>query len=93
VAVYNLSGSGTQGLTPGTTKLRVEVITFPLIFSVGRATPPNYYDIGLLRLGDQGSYYPAVAIDATDVLVPCPAGVTTLGYSLFGTTNIRVTEA
>jgi len=93
MAVYNLSGAGTQGLTAGTSKLRVEVIVFPSHFSVGRASPPNYYDIGLLRLGDQGSYYPVIPIDATDVLIPCPAGVTTLGYSLFGVTSIRVTEA
>jgi hypothetical protein len=93
VAVYNLSGAGIQGLTAGTQQLRVEVITFPLVYSVGRASPPNYYDLGLLRLGNQGSYYPVRPIDAVEVLMDCPPGVTSLGYSLFGSTSIRVTEA
>jgi hypothetical protein len=92
MAVYTLSGAGTHSITDGTGKLYVEVTIFPATPGAGRASPTNYYDIGLLRLGDTGAFYPAIPIDATDMVIGVPQGVTTLGFSLFGATTIRVTE-
>lgn len=92
MAVYTLSGSGAQALTSGTGKLYISMVTLPSVLSAGRASPTNYYDIGLLRLGDHGSYYPAIPIDAHDMVVAVPAQVTALGYSLFGAASIQVTE-
>lgn len=92
MAVYNLTGSGTVGLTAETTRLIIDVVTFDPNRTIGRATPPNYYDLGLLRLGVQGSYGITQPIDAASMFMDCPEGVTTLGYSLFGQTAIRVTE-
>jgi hypothetical protein len=92
MAVYNLTGAGTVGLTAGTSRLIVDVTTFTPNRTIGRATPPNYYDLGLLRLGVQGSFGITQPVDAASMFMDCPDGVTTLGYSLFGTTAIRVTE-
>lgn len=92
MAVYNLTGSGTIGLTAGTTRILVDVQTFASTRSIGRATPPNYYDLGLLRFGVQGSYGLTYPIDSASMFLDCPDGVTTLGYSLFGTTAVKVTE-
>jgi len=92
VAIYNLSGAGTQALTSGSTRLLVDVTTFDPRRSAGRASPTNYYDLGLLRIGVQGSYAPAFPIDAASMFIDLPFGATTLGYACFGTTAIRVTE-
>lgn len=92
MAVYNLTGAGTIGLTPETSRIVVDVTTFDPNRTIGRATPPNYYDLGLLRFGVQGSFGITQPIDAASMFMDCPDGVTTLGYSLFGTTAIRVTE-
>ncbi len=93
MATYHLSGAGVQGLTSGTLKLFVTVDTFPLVYTVGRATPPNYYGIGLLRLGEHGAYYAAVPIDATDMVMLVPFGADVLGFSLFDRVNITVVES
>jgi hypothetical protein len=72
--------------------LLVDVTSFDARRSAGRATPTNYYDLGLLRLGVLGSYGPTMAIDAASMFIDLPIGVNQLGYSLFGTTAIKVTE-
>lgn len=59
---------------------------------MGQASPTNYFHVGLLRIGVQGSYGPVIPIDAASTFIDLPAGATTLGFSLFDTTNIRVTE-
>lgn len=92
MAVYNLTGSGVQGLTSGQAQLLVDITSFDVHRSVGRAAPPNYYDLGLLRLGQQGSYRPSFPLDATSMVIDLPDKTDVLGYSLFGTTAIRVTE-
>lgn len=92
MAVYNLTGAGTVGLTAETSRIVVDVTTFDPNRTIGRATPPNYYDLGLLRFGVQGSFGITQPIDAASMFMDAPDGVTTLGYSLFGQTAIRVTE-
>jgi hypothetical protein len=93
LAVLNLSGAGTTALSSGVTRLFVDVTTFGIGQSKGRASPVNYYDIGLLRLGVQGAYYPAVPIDAASMVLDVPFDTTTLGYSLFAGASLRVTES
>lgn len=92
MAVYNLAGGGVQGLSSGVVQIFVDVVTFPLNPGVGRGGPTNYYDVGLLRFGQTGSYRPTFPIDAASMIVDVPHGTNALGFSLFGTTNIRVTE-
>jgi hypothetical protein len=94
MAVYNnLAGAGAQGLTPGTNRLFVDVLSYGPGYSTGEAAPQNYYHLGLLRLGVQGAYYPAIPVDGASIVVDLPVGVTTLGYSLKSGTSIKVTEA
>jgi hypothetical protein len=92
MAVYNLTGAGVVGLSSNVDRILVDVQLFTSDDRIGRATPPNYYDLGLLRWGVQGSYGPTLPIDSASMFLDAPAGVTSLGYSLFGTTAIRVTE-
>ena len=92
MAQYTLQGTGVIALSSGVSQLRTAVTVFPTGYSTGRAIPTNYYDVGLLRLGNQGSYYPPVALDATDTIVDVPGGVTSLGYSLFGAATATATE-
>lgn len=89
---HTLQGTGVVGLSPGVSQLRTSVTVFPSGYSTGRAIPTNYYDVGLLRLGNQGSYYPPIALDATDTIIDVPSGVTSLGYSLFGAATAVATE-
>jgi len=93
VAVYNLTASGVQGLTSGTTRLFVHIASFPAIFGQGRAVPTNYYDIGLLRPLYQGASYPVIPIDSRDMHILLPILCDALGYQLFGSSLIQVTEA
>lgn len=92
MATYNLTGAGTIGLSSEVSRLIVNVTAFASNRTIGRATPANYYDLGLLRFGVQGAFGPTIAIDATTMFLDAPEGVTTLGYSLFGTTAVTVTE-
>lgn len=93
MAVYDLSGSGVQLLSPSITRLFVEVLVFPVGYSIGRATPVNYFDVGLLRVGVDGSYGRVIPIDAGDMFVDLPAGATSLGFNCFDSTIIRVSES
>ncbi|MBA0084852.1 MAG: hypothetical protein HRJ53_07645 [Acidobacteria bacterium Pan2503] len=92
MASYNLTGIGTQGLTAGTTRLFVSVTSFPGREKFGRANPTNYYDLGLLRAGVQGSFGATRDIDAALMFWDLPANTDTLGYSLFPGTNVTVSE-
>lgn len=92
MAIYNLTGSGVQSITSGQSQLLVDITVFDVHRSVGRASPPNYYDLGLLRLGQQGSYRPSFPLDSTSMVIDLPNKTDVLGYSLFGSTAIRVTE-
>jgi len=92
MSVYNLTGAGTVGLSANVSRLIVDVQTFDPNRTIGRATPPNYYDLGLLRFGVQGSYGITQPIDAASLFMDAPEGATTLGYTLFGVTAVRVTE-
>lgn len=93
MAVYtNLSGAGSIGLSSGVSALRVDVVIFGNGASIGSAAPADYFKLGALRLGNQGSYYATRYIDGASIILDCPPGVTTLAYSLFTTTTITVTE-
>lgn len=93
MATYDLSGAGVIALTPGVTRLFVEVLIYGGRAEAGAAIPTNYYHLGLLRVGVQGAYAPVRPIDATEIFIDLPDGATNLGYSLFDTTTIRVSEA
>jgi len=92
VASYTLSGHGTQALTAGTGAIHWHVNTFPSRAGQGQAFPINYFDVGLLRAGDGTGFFPARPVDALDGWMGLPVGTTTLGYSLFGSTVVVVTE-
>lgn len=92
MAVYTLNGGGVQSLSAGVTRLLVDVLVFPGNPEVGAASPTNYFHIGLLRVGVNGSYAAVRAIDAASIFIDLPAGATSLGYSLFHGSSIRVTE-
>jgi hypothetical protein len=93
VATFDINGQGVVALSPGTKKLFVHIVSFPLSFRQGNATPTNYYDVGLLRFSFQGAVYPTVPIDARDQLVLVPQDADALGFSVFGSALVRVTEA
>lgn len=93
MAVYDLSGVGVQGLTPGTTRVFVEVLTLPAGTSTGQAIPENYYNVGLLRVGVSGAYGPVVPIDALDMFLDLPEGTSTIGFHVFNSGAIRLSEA
>jgi len=93
MATYsNLAGAGTQALSSNVSRLYIDVVTFGKVISTGRAAPTNYFHLGLVRLGVQGAYYPPVPIDAAQMVLDVPPGVTTLGYSLQDVTTITVIE-
>lgn len=92
MATYTLTGFGVQALTSGTTRLFVEVTTYPPDYSIGRAQPADLYGVGLLRLGVGAFFYPKLGVDAGNMVIDVPAGVTQLGYNLFGDTAISVGE-
>jgi hypothetical protein len=93
MATFNLSANGVQGLTPGTKILFVHVTAFPTNYGQGRATPPNYFDIGLLRVSYQGAVYKTQPIDARDMIIELPQHADALGYSIFTPATVQVTEA
>ena len=76
--------------SPGS--LAVTVTALRTNYELGEANPANYYHLGLLRLGTAHGYLPAFPIDADTQLIPCPAGVTHVGYVLFGGTTIDLEE-
>jgi hypothetical protein len=92
MAVYNLTGAGVHALTPSTQRLFIEILTYPATTRAGRAIPTNYYDVGLLRVGIQGAYGPSIPIDASTMFLDLPDGATSIGYSLFETVAIQVSE-
>lgn len=92
MAAYDLAGIGVQVLTAGTTRIFIQVTAYPTKYGFGRANPENLYDIGQLRLGNTGWYYPVQSIDSAQMVMDLPSGVTELGYSLFGPATITVTE-
>jgi hypothetical protein len=71
----------------------VHIVAFPTGYGVGRATPPNYFDIGLLRVSYQGAVYKTQPIDARDMIIELPSRADALGYSIFTPATIQVTEA
>ena len=93
MAVYDLVGAGIQGLSSGTTHLFVEVIVYGAGISTGMAIPTNYYGLGLLRLGWHGGFRQVIPIDASMMFVTVPDPTDQLGYFLFTSTAIRVTES
>ena len=81
MAPYTLTGSGIQAISaPGC--LAIVVTVFPTAYGAGNASPSNWYDLGLLRVGNAQGYLSTVPVDATNLLLPCPAAATHLGYSL-----------
>lgn len=92
MAVYTLNGSGTQALSANVSQVRVEILTLPKGASVGHAVPSDYFGVGFVRFGVQGSYLRKEPIDGFDILIDVPPGATTIGYYLFPAGSIRVTE-
>ena len=93
MATYDLSGSGVQALTSGTTRLFLAVTAFPPGVTTGRAMPLNYYDVGLLRVGISGYVGPAFAVDAQNMWIDLPAGADSIGYALFFDSTVQLTES
>lgn len=73
-------------------RLSVQVVTFGQGSSSGSANPTDYFKLGALRLGYQGSYYETQYLDGAQIALDVPAGANQLGYSLFAGTVITVTE-
>jgi hypothetical protein len=92
MSTYDLSGSGVQALTGGTTRLFLAVTAFPPGVTTGRALPLNYYDVGLLRIGVTGFVGPAFSVDAESMFVDLPSGADSLGYALFAGATVTVRE-
>ena len=92
MAIYTLTGSGVQTLTGGTHRVYVDVLTYGPGYSTGRATPTNYFHLGLLRWMYHGASYPVIPIDASTMIIEGPALFEALGYSLEPGTSIQVQE-
>jgi hypothetical protein len=92
LASYQLAGSGVQSVSIGANRFFVHVDAFPQVFGQGRAIPPNYYDIGLLRFGYQGAFTPAKPIDARDMVIPREDIWDEVGYWLQPGVLITLTE-
>ena len=91
MATFTLTGSGAQAIaSPGS--LAITITVFPSGLQAGNANPENWYHLGLLRLGNAHGYLPAVPLDATNMLLPCPNGATLLGYKLRAGVEITVEE-
>lgn len=89
---YNLTGTGIQNLSSGVGELDVTITTLAGVSRNGNANPVNRYDQGLLRLGNAFGFYPALPIDADNMVVPVPSGITRLGYKLLNGAAITVAE-
>ncbi len=76
--------------SPGS--LALVVTAKPSLQRNGQANPVNRFDVGLLRLGTAHGYLPSFPVDADSQLIPCPAGITTVGYALFSGTTITLEE-
>lgn len=88
---YTLTGTGEQVLDePGS--LEIVLTESPDWVGFGAANPPDYYGLGLIRLGTDHGYLPAIPINADAQLVPCPNGTTIMGYALPPGVEIEVTE-
>ncbi len=91
MATFTLTGTGVQAIaSPGS--LAVTITVFPAGLQQGNANPANWYHLGLLRVGNTHGYLPAVPLDATNMLLPCPNGATLLGYSLGAGVEITAEE-
>jgi hypothetical protein len=64
----------------------------PSFVQNGVANPSNWYHLGLLRLGTAHGYLPSFPIDATNQVIPCPAGVTEVGYQIKSGGTITIEE-
>lgn len=92
MAVYTLSGSGTRALSANVVQVRVEILALPPGAHTGHAAPVDYFGVGFLRFGVQGSYLRKLPIDGFDILLDVPANATTIGWYVFPPGSIRVTE-
>jgi len=92
MAVYTLSGAGTQSLTADTAAILIDVLTYAAHRKTGQSTPTNYYDLGLIRFGYQGYFERPIPLDAAQQRIWVPRPATTIGWNLFEATSIKVTE-
>lgn len=93
MATFDLAGAGTRGLTSGTTHLFVDLVVLGPGYSTGRATPTNYFHLGLIRAMFHGSAYPVIPVDAFNMIIELPRETDGLGWSLTSGTSVHVTEA
>lgn len=89
---YNLTGTGIQNLSSGVGELDVTITALAGASRNGNANPVNRYDQGLLRLGNAFGFYSALPIDADNMVVPVPSGITRLGYKLLNGATVTVAE-
>lgn len=93
MATYTLtSPTGLQSLSPGTAHLFVQITTLGSLAVFGRANPPNRYDVGLLRIGQDDYFYPAIPVDADQQIIAVPSGATHLAWSLIAGSELIVGE-
>jgi hypothetical protein len=82
VTEWVLSGSGIQALTPGLSRIFVQVATPGVGYSTGTANPVNLYKAGTLRFGVSGLYGPPLFIFGDAIFLDVPTGATDLGYAI-----------
>lgn len=91
MATFTLTGTGIQAIS-SPSSLAVTITVHGSLARTGQANPANRFDEGLLRIGTAHGYLPSIPIDATSMVVPCPAGAVNLGYALLTGCTITVEE-
>jgi hypothetical protein len=93
MAVYTISGQGTQTVTKPTQHLLVQVTAHPDNTSFGEAFPANYYHLGFFRLARGAFYYPPIPIHALQMSLDLESYVTDFAWGLKPGVTCTVTEA
>jgi hypothetical protein len=91
VATYSLSGTGIQTLTANTTSIYLTITTLPIGTEAGAAHPPDYYDVGQIRLGDATGFFDAIVVVGGPQWIGLPIGCTRVGYA-FGDAVVSMQE-
>lgn len=91
-AVYTLTGSGTQALSAGVTRLQLSVVADSGTMRIGRANPRNTAQQGAIRFGDATGWYRPEWIDGDLVWFDAPPGSTRFGYSMLDGASFTATE-
>jgi hypothetical protein len=92
MASWSGIGSGSHALTAGTTHVFVVVNVVPPGVSVGNASPPNYYGVGLVRVGFLSQWRGAVPIDSLDWMIDIPADADNFAWNILSGGAVTFTE-